>query len=789
MLFACVPCLRAQDAPYRPALAQLRAALDSADTPAGIDRIATAWNATARPTKRLGDAYITLRRGIVANDGGLLQSSWDKFDQVVQVHPDWPYALMGLAIAGLEIQLRGYKVPGIYHGSVGLSHYEGAAYQFADLLKQEPGFTPALEWIANSLLTDEGDRAQPEALMQALGRAADSVPTADPKLQLIVARAERLEGEGQESIRRIHTYLRQGGDSGVGDFELARSLATVDSLAAGARVYLTGARVQTAPTRSIYRLDLSWIATPAELARYDSLPADSIGAYVARFWSMRDAREFSAPGGRLAEHLRRWAYVNEHFRIADPGLSRVIQEVHVPNPNEQCASGGPMSLEDYDFVKPASPDDYRAQERIFDHRAIVYMRHGEPLYIFGGDTASIASQATARGNLGSAESSAPNMGANDPMASRGSATGMGGVIIPRSQSTAPYLDRNVTWVYLLEGRLRAFTFMGHAALGTAHPTTLFVYQPPNLSVLLQLSTLSSSYARLANLTQANQSGTGGMTFLTCQQDYRNVVADQQEDAYVAVHTDTYLKRYAHPIGTAMQLAAVGQPALGTGQLVAAIGLRIEDLEETAAASDANRAAFVVRVRIAAIDSVTGEVVTTDTVRRFVAPRTLKGWMPFVATLPIARGYREARVSVQQGEDRGSTSAAAIEPAGKSFAASDLVLGTETGAATWLRNGASVPMSPFSHYASGTSVLVYQELYGLSAGGSYRTTLSLRSAGSSKAGVTLNFEDAAAGGTMSSSRLLALDRVKPGSYRLAVEVTEVATGRTVRRERAIEVTEP
>lgn len=788
MLFACVPFLQAQDAPYRPALAQLRADLDSADTPAEIDRIATGWNATARPTRRLGDAYITLRRGIVANDGSLLQSSWDKFDQVVQVHTDWPYAQMGLAIAGLEIQMRGYKVPGIYRGSVGLSHYEGAAYQFTDLLKQEPGFAPALEWIANSLLTAEGDREQPVAFMKALGAAADSVPKADPRLQLIVARAERLEGEPQESVRRLHVYLRQGGDSGVGDFELARSLAAIDSYPAGVRAYLAGARVQTAATRAIYRLDLSWIATSAEMARYDSLPADSVGTYVARFWSMRDAREFSAPGGRLAEHLRRWNYVNEHFRIADPGLSRVIREVHVPNPNEKCFAGGPMSLEDYSYIKPATPDDYRPEERIFDHRAVVYMRHGKPLYIFGGDTASVAVRSTARGNLGSSLSSAPNTTANDPMASR-AAAGTGEVLVPRSQSTAPYLDRNVTWVYMLEGRLRAFTFMGHAALGTAHPTTLFVYQPPNLSVLLQLSNLDQSYAQLANVVQAEQAGTAGMIPLTCRDVYRNTVADQQQDAYVAVHTDTYLKIYAHPIGTAIQLAAVGQPALGTGQLVAAIGLRIEDLEETAAASDTSRAAFVVRVRVAAVDTVSGEVMTSDTVRRFLAPRTLKGWMPFVATLPIGRGYREVRVSVQQGEDRGSTSASTIEPAGKAFDASDLVLGAETGAATWLRNGVSVPMTPFSRYASGTSVLVYQELYGLSAGGSYRTTLSLRSAGSSKAGVTLNFEDAAPGGTMSSSRLLALDKVKPGSYLLSVEVSEVATGRTVRRERAIEVTGP
>jgi hypothetical protein len=215
-LLTCAPLLHAQDAPYRPALAQLRAALDSEGTPIGIDRVAQQWDTTAaQPTRRLGNGYIELRRGMVANDNRMLQSTWDAFDRIVQVHPDWPYALMGLAITALEIERRGYKVPGIYDGSPGLTHYEGAAKQFARLLEMEPDFEPALVWIANSLLTEEGDRAQPEVLMQAIATAIDSNKGTDPRLQLIVARALRLEGNAPESVRRINLYLRQGGDSGV----------------------------------------------------------------------------------------------------------------------------------------------------------------------------------------------------------------------------------------------------------------------------------------------------------------------------------------------------------------------------------------------------------------------------------------------------------------------------------------------------------------------------------------------------------------------------------------------
>ncbi len=267
------------------------------------------------------------------------------------------------------------------------------------------------------------------------------------------------------------------------------------------------------------------------------------------------------------------------------------------------------------------------------------------------------------------------------------------------------------------------------------------------------------------------------------------MAEQQHGADVAVHTDSYLELFAHPIGASIQLAAVGQPALGTGELVAAIGLRIEDLQEVAGAGDASRAAYAVRVRIAAIDSVTGEVATSDTVRRFVGPRAQAGWLPFIATLPIRRGYREVRVSLQQADDRGSTLASTIQPAGAAFAASDLVLGAEEGAASWRRDGGVVPMTPFSTYATGGAVLIYQEVYGLKAGTKYRTMISLRKAGDAKARSAVSFEDAASGSTMASSRRLTLDQVKPGTYDLVVEVQEQSTGRRVHRERTITVQAP
>ena len=137
------------------------------------------------------------------------------------------------------------------------------------------------------------------------------------------------------SVRRLDAYVQEGGDSGIGDLEMARSLAWMGELENGAIEYLAGAQVQTAEARAAYRLDLSWVATPRELARYDSLPADSVGAWIGHFWSKRDVQELRPDGSRLQEHLRRWVYVNETLSRAGPGRRTAYKEVFIPHDGRQ----------------------------------------------------------------------------------------------------------------------------------------------------------------------------------------------------------------------------------------------------------------------------------------------------------------------------------------------------------------------------------------------------------------------------------------------------------------------
>ena len=268
-----------------------------------------------------------LRRGILTNSRLALTSAWTRFDQVVRVHPDWPYARLGLAVAALEIYSRRYPLPADYDDVAGGTHYDGFTIQMKRTLRTEPTFQPAINWLA-STLSEEGDRDQPRAILEALQFIADSTNSTDPRVQLILARAERLHGDATQSVPRIDAYLREGGDAGVAELELARSFAWMGDLDNAATEYMAGAAVQTAEGRAIYRLDLSWVATPRELARFDSLPVRL---------DCRVHRPFLEQAGRAGAPARR-----EPPAGASPALG--VREPELPRARSGPAHGIQGSL-------------------------------------------------------------------------------------------------------------------------------------------------------------------------------------------------------------------------------------------------------------------------------------------------------------------------------------------------------------------------------------------------------------------------------------------------------------
>jgi hypothetical protein len=139
---------------------------------------------------------------------------------------------------------------------------------------------------------------------------------------------------------------------GAAPLQAARVTLALDR-ASGGEDYWAAIAAAREPTLGLLRRDLALIATPDELAAWDSAPDPA--AFLHAFWRDRDARDLRAPGERLREHFRR-------------GGSRAASS----------ATRGAAWLYDADD----------SIDSILDDRGAVYVRQGDPdlrltPYVFG----------------------------------------------------------------------------------------------------------------------------------------------------------------------------------------------------------------------------------------------------------------------------------------------------------------------------------------------------------------------------------------------------------------------
>jgi hypothetical protein len=436
------PCvLQAQAAADRPPLVRLRAQLDSATTLTQVDRLSAGWDVAAPQTvDRLGDAYIQLRRAVLAGKRTTFVAAWDGFDQSVRLHPDWPYARFGLALTALEIYLRRYPLPADYDNVASGTHYDGYARQIERTLRAEPGFQPAIDWVVETMIA--GEYQQPASILDALRFSADSTEVPEPGIELALARADVLLGDPAQSMRRISAYRREGGDPGIAFLEEARALAAMGSLDSAAARYLAGVWTQSAATKDAYGLDIDWVVSPDERAQYGELPADSTGEFIAAFWSARDAKVHRPTGSQLREHLRRWVYVKQNFPPPDPGYRALF----LPYGITSCQAAAVTSA---------------SQPQLNDSRAFLYLRYGESMRGRGGDDVALR-MATGDGNPALAYRYDAGLMSGSDVMSTGSATAPSALPIAAGRPLAQFqpttvapirFDRDITWVYVVDGEV------------------------------------------------------------------------------------------------------------------------------------------------------------------------------------------------------------------------------------------------------------------------------------------------------------------------------------------------
>ncbi len=645
----------------------------------------------------------------------------------------------------------------------GASHFDDAASEFVWSTELAPQWAYAwyglglAEYALGSRLTSTPEPRSPSReawlrAMTALTRASVLEPGLASRLEELADRALRERAPERaavlrEALRRATLELRgprgarlllalgriqraTGDSAALSSFEayLAtgddRPLALVElgrtELLAGdlrgMTAYLSGAADEDPLALAEYRADLLPIADQAELADFELRRGAARAETLRHFWQVRDRLELRREGERLAEQLRRLQVARREFTVV--------------------AEDGSERLDD---------------------RGRIYVRHGEP-----DDRASFS---------------------------------------------IPGVEPNESWRYHRGGTDLVLHFVARQSPNDFRMVES-VLDVADLPIELTMPNAGASVSGTAGSTEQQQLLRSRSALAPVYGQVRSVPRERvaayldQERALgrrgiqVGTTSDSYPLRFGRELDAWGALLVAGgsgaQPAI---QAVFAIpGYAVEPATGVAGV------VYPVRLRFIALDPEGNVVAAVDSTTRIernapIAPnRSLLGRV----AIPVRPGRLVARAAVQYGDQAGTTfevdTLTVPAPGGGALELGDLVVGTPQGRfGVPLGERVVVPLSPGGavHRSDGAEVGV--EVFGLQPGDRAGLQVLVAPLDSLHSGAPLRwraFPDDAGVATLTRSpgagpivawhAALPLKKLKPGSWLIAVLVTD-AVGRTARRE--------
>jgi hypothetical protein len=335
--------------------------------------------------------FIVERIGELTRKTSDLNRALDCFSGFVTSQPGWPMAWLGLGLTRLALNRKGAIArPGPLQ-PLGAIYVEGAAAALIRALKLDPADPAAA--VALPIAVAETYRV-PVPLLAARDalRLTASTPAGQlPSVLLARAYYERDTGSRDSTPVLLQRFLAAGGDSTVGYLGLAREAFASGDTAAGRTYYAAGSQRagRSSAGRAAYRENLAWVATPRELAAFDSLPAESVDSAVTVFWARRDAESGHADGARLAEHFRRYEYAAANFLVPVryppnvPQRELLTTAVQRGLPDTTAAAALDRLYGDSTGAGSLLPVQPLDASTAFDQRAAVYLRYGPPDNRFG----------------------------------------------------------------------------------------------------------------------------------------------------------------------------------------------------------------------------------------------------------------------------------------------------------------------------------------------------------------------------------------------------------------------
>ena len=298
------------------------------------------------------NAMIHLRLGFLSLRFGDLvgtphyDDAASEFEWATQLQPTWPYGWYGLGLAELGVGDSQIALVTGLKSMFGKDALAKSAQDFAQSAVVDPSFVMGLVELSNTALRQRIN-IRLDVALNALRLSAATAAAKNPEVLLARGRVEREVGSPDSSQAAFEGYLAAGGDKGLGLIELARTQLGA-GLDDGARHYYEGAAYNDTLSLPLYRKDLAYIATPAEMAGFDSTEGSGRVAWLQEFWNGRDHASLRSPNERLKEHYRRLYYVRRNFMLASPNRHYQIEEI------------------------------YHSGSTEFDDRGMVYLKHGDP---------------------------------------------------------------------------------------------------------------------------------------------------------------------------------------------------------------------------------------------------------------------------------------------------------------------------------------------------------------------------------------------------------------------------
>ncbi len=731
---------------------------------------------------RVCRGLLAVRRVERSPDAGAAFDTEMAIRRIVQDEPRWATAWYLIAMARLQLTHSGVLAREGPRQPLGVSAEAGAGLALVTAVELEPDFLVAAEALALAPIPREGASQLGERRDQ-LRRLRTTLPLS-PAARMGVGIVERESGDPDTAVAMFREAMAAGADSGLAHLEIARMQYKANNATEGRAALIAGAR-WTASERANarYREELSWVASPEELAEWDSLPPAARPEWLDAFWVGREVRDGRAPGERMVEHYRRYEEAMKEFLIRVPQKGRqTFVSVARAGDILDAASGDPVGRagmttreglpgaesraqveqqrsgagEWASTVGATSPfREFAVTQDLLDDRGVIWIRHGKPTEraMTAGGTAMEAwrYERAPEADLVLFFAEADFDGTSGASVLVPTPAASGGRVIHQLCGGAKGMCDELIRFAASEGPVES-------GLGGTRRVTVGARQasvpPPSGGGQVPTDVIQSERDRGRN----------------------NIVR--------GVTTDDHRRSFDVLLQPVVQIYGVDRSGGGAPRLLVAFAIPGEKLAGSRPPAAGGRTVYPIRIQLMTSRHGSAGRFDVDTIRNFASMQPLTAGQYLTASfeLPVPPGSYSATVVLSQQGGRGALSRIASVTApvdGDELSISSLILGSQGSGAGWNSGSRVVPLHPLNAFSQDTPAELYYQLNGLETGGEYRTRIELFTTDDNKSRValTLTFNDQADSRFAEVSRTIGLGNLDPGRYRLRVSVTSAGSTAT------------